>query len=177
MIRSQLLLIPFVLQMFCMVVDEFCFHRRRTLPRWERLGHPADTLTVLLCWTIILSTRPAPVPITVYLCATLFSCFFVTKDEWVHARFCQPGEHLIHAFLFILHPLSFLAAGLMWQAVSARSTEGQSFGWISYQGFERTFFIVNTALTVLFGLYQLIFWNLIWRDTSKPRPPANSMMT
>jgi len=28
-----------------MGVDEFYFHRRRGLPRWERLAHPLDTMT------------------------------------------------------------------------------------------------------------------------------------
>ena len=59
MFHSELSLIPFVLQMLRMIGDEFYFHRRRTLPRWEWLGHPLDTLSVLLCWSVILLTKPA----------------------------------------------------------------------------------------------------------------------
>jgi hypothetical protein len=46
MLNSIFLFIPFALQMCCMAVDEVHFHRQRGLPRWERLGHPLDTLTV-----------------------------------------------------------------------------------------------------------------------------------
>ncbi len=46
MLNSIFLFIPFALQTCCMAVDEVHFHRQRGLPRWERLGHPLDTLTV-----------------------------------------------------------------------------------------------------------------------------------
>lgn len=48
--NSLFLFIPFPLQMICMAVDEAHFHRWRGLPRWERLGHSLDTLTVLACF-------------------------------------------------------------------------------------------------------------------------------
>ena len=71
-----------------MVVDEAWFHRRRGLPRWERWGHPADTLTVLsaTCWPW--PCRAAPPGFAVYAGAAALSTLFVTKDEWIHARTC-----------------------------------------------------------------------------------------
>jgi hypothetical protein len=150
-----------------MIVDEFYFHHRRTMPRWERLGHPLDTLTVLLCWLIIVSTEPTATTMAGYVGLSIFSCLFVTKDEWVHTKFCRAGEHWIHALLFILHPLSFLSAGLMWKGIRSTDTDALSFGWIRYQGFERTFFTIGAVLTLLFGFYQLIFWNMIRKEVSK----------
>ena len=51
-------MIPIVLQGVIMVVDEGWFHRTRGLPRWERIGHPLDTLTIVLCLAWLLATSP-----------------------------------------------------------------------------------------------------------------------
>jgi len=166
MISSRFLLIPFALQTICMAVDEFYFHRQRTLPRWERLGHPMDTLTVLLCWSIVWFAPPSASFVTIYVGLSLFSCLFVTKDEWVHKEFCRAGEQWLHALLFVLHPLLMISAGLLWPAIHAENTAARSFGWIHYEGFEGTFFAVNILLTLIFGLYQLIYWNFLWKAKS-----------
>lgn len=175
MIRFELLLIPFALQMVCMVFDEFCFHRSRTVPRWERLGHPLDTLSVLICWTFVLLTRPTSTSIAVYAAMCGFSCLFVTKDEWVHAKWCRPGEHWLHAVLFILHPLTFLSAGLMWKTISVSPTDMPALVLFGRQGFERTVLTANVVMTLFFGLYQFIYWNLLWKDTSKVKSTDVSM--
>src|SRR5215211_458148 len=103
MVSSRYLLIPFALQMLCMAFDEFYFHWRRTLPRWERLGHPLDTLTVLISWVFILVVEPSAISIAIFIALGLVSCLFVTKDEWIHTRMCDGGENWLHAVLFILH--------------------------------------------------------------------------
>ena len=41
-------LIPFLAQAIVISVDESVIHNRRDLPRWERSGHPLDTLSVLV---------------------------------------------------------------------------------------------------------------------------------
>lgn len=164
MISSRLLVIPFLLQVVCMGVDELYFHHRRKLPRWERIGHPLDTLTVLLClgWAVLLP--PSTTTLSVYLSLCVFSCLFVTKDEWVHHKHCSAGEQWMHALQFVLHSLVLLCAGLLWPALHA-----QTLAFIHYEGFERTFFWGNLGLTFLFGLYQLIYWNFLWRPPSLTR--------
>jgi hypothetical protein len=166
MISSRYLLLPFAAQMLCMLFDEFYFHWKRDLPRWERLGHPMDTLTVLLCWSVILFLPPRAGSLALYIGLSIFSCLFVTKDEWVHKEFCPPGEHWLHALLFVLHPLLMVSAGLLWPAIHAQQAGALGFAWIRYEGFEGTFFAGNTLLTLLFGLYQLVYWNLIWKAKS-----------
>jgi hypothetical protein len=134
------------LQGTVMAVDEFVFHRARArkMPLWERLGHPLDTATVL-----------APLGITLFLPLTrsssllfaglaLFSCLFVTKDEAVHARECTGGEQWLHALLFLLHPLLFLAVYVLWME--------QGRGWISLQA----------LLAAGFLCWQLFYWNGPW---------------
>jgi hypothetical protein len=85
--NSLILLTPFTLQMICMAVDEIHFHRRRGLPRWERLGHPLDTLTVLACFVWLLTAAPSAFSLSVYVGLSAFSCLFVTKDEPTHSKY------------------------------------------------------------------------------------------
>ena len=164
MLNSHFLLIPFPLQMICMAVDEIHFHRRRGLPRWERLGHPLDTLTVLACFVWLLIATPSAFSLSIYAALSVFSCLFVTKDEPVHTKHCGSGEHWLHAMLFILHPLVLLCAGLLWLAWRQRPLS-----FIHYTGYEHVFLLGNTLLTLAFGLYQLVYWNFLWPATTQKR--------
>lgn len=47
-------ILPFALQALTISIDEFWFHRRRGLPIWERIGHPMDTFTILICMGYVL---------------------------------------------------------------------------------------------------------------------------
>jgi hypothetical protein len=161
MLNTRYLVIPFLAQIVCMGVDELYFHQQRKLPRWERIGHPLDTLTVLWCLGWVWWVPPSSSAVAIYLGLSLFSCLFVTKDEWVHHRQCSAGEHWLHALQFVLHPMVLLAAGLLWPALHQ-----QSWAFLEYEGFERRFFVANLWLTGLFGLYQLIYWNFLWRPAS-----------
>lgn len=161
MLDARFVVIPFVLQVICMAVDELYYHRKRSLPRWERLGHPLDTLTVLLCMLWVLLMAPAPPSILIYVLLSIFSCFFITKDERVHYRLCLAGEHWLHAVLFILHPLIFIGAGLLWPAVHQ-----QAFAAMHYTGFEKAFLQGSTILIFLCSLYQFVYWNLLWKPRS-----------
>ena len=152
-----------------MLIDEFYFHWQRGLPRWERIGHPLDTLTVLVGFLFLLLVAPSASAAILYVGIALFSCLFVTKDEWVHKRFCRAGEQWLHALLFLLHPLIFLSGGLLWQALHTDQARGLSSSWIRYEGMERTFLLIHTSVIFLFGLYQLLYWNLLWKnDTTAP---------
>jgi hypothetical protein len=146
-----LLLLPAILQGLAMSVDEFVFHRRRGLPRWERVGHPLDTLTAAACYGWLLAV-PASEPhaLGVYVTLSAFSCLFITKDEIVHARLCEPLESWLHAVLFVLHPIVFLAFGLIWVSGSD--------AW-ALQGA-----LVSTL--VLFT-YQIVYWNV--RPANEPK--------
>lgn len=152
-----------------MAVDELYFHRLRSLPRWERLGHPLDTLTVLVCFGWLFWLPPTTGSISVYIGLSLFSCLFVTKDEPVHRRLCGAGEHWVHALMFMLHPLILLSAGLLWPV-----WHGRTLSSIRYTGIERNFLLGNMLLTLGFGLYQLIYWNLLWPSLSANRAKSTT---
>ena len=104
----------FFIQGAAMVVDEFYFHRRRGLPLWEKFGHPLDTFSVLVCYGFLFSTRPSESFLWIYVGLCIFSCLLITKDEFVHTERCSAGENWLHAVLFVLHPVAFLVAALVW---------------------------------------------------------------
>jgi hypothetical protein len=131
------------LQAGAMLVDEGHFHASRPLPRWERVGHPLDTLSVAACYGWLCATNPGtPHALAVYAGIAAFSCLFVTKDEPLHARVCPPAEHWLHAFLFVLHPIVLAA-----------------FAW-AWQGGHVVLVRAQLALTVAFGVYQVLRWNV-----------------
>lgn len=135
---------PFIIQGLIMLVDEFYFHEKRGLPRWERIGHPLDSFTVLLCYTYLALVSPSQNALTIYICLCIFSSIFITKDEWVHKAECQPLENWLHSLLFILHPITFYCAGVLW--------------------FERetTFLVIQPIIILAFMAYQILRWGVQW---------------
>jgi hypothetical protein len=105
----------------------------------------------------LLAAQPSAFSLSVYAGLSVFSCLFVTKDELVHSRYCNPAEHWLHALLFSLHPFALLSVGLLWPACHQ-----QTLSFIRYTGFERTFPLADALLTLAFGLYQLVYWNFLW---------------
>ncbi len=138
------LLLPAALQGLAMFVDEFVFHRKRGLPRWERLGHPLDTLTVASCYGWLVAVPPSyPHALGVYVGLCAFSCLFITKDEIIHAKVCEPFETWLHAVLFVLHPIVFLGFGMIWFSGAG--------AWVLKGAL---------ASTLALLAYQFSYWNL-----------------
>lgn len=156
------LFIPFIIQGVAIAFDEVHFHLKRGLPRWERIGHPLDTLSVLISLLFVLLVPFSPFFAKVFVGLALFSCLMVTKDEFIHKHHCPPLEHWVHSLLFLNHPLMLASAGLMWAAVG----DGPSWllTYISHASFFVPFLWVQAALAALFCLYQVIYWNFIWTE-------------
>jgi hypothetical protein len=140
------LYLPFILQGLCMLVDEFYFHEKRGLPRWERLGHPLDTLTVFATLVYLLMDQ---VHAGVYVSLAIFSCLFITKDEFVHKEQCGAFEQWLHALLFVMHPILFLSAFWLWQVN------------------DFTFLKIQSGIILAFLFYQIFRWSIPWRVLSK----------
>jgi 2-polyprenyl-6-hydroxyphenyl methylase/3-demethylubiquinone-9 3-methyltransferase len=130
-----LYLIPLAVQAAAMLVDEGWFHRRRGLPRWERIGHPLDTLTFVACLVWLLAGGSGHG----YLALAVGSTLFVAKDEPIHAQLCSPGEHWLHALLFVLHPLVLASFYVLPHAV----------------------LVGQLVVTLAFLAYQVIYWNVV----------------
>jgi hypothetical protein len=138
---NEFLFLPLVLQPIFILIDEFYFHLKRRLPRWERIGHPLDTLTFLACFGFTLIFAPTQAHIQIFLGLAVFTCIFVTKDEFVHARHCSGGEQWVHSILFILHPASLITAYRFWVTVEYHFV-----------------IVIQTLLMAVFMLWQIFYW-------------------
>lgn len=136
-----------IFQGVLMMFDEFHYHHERRLGRWERLGHPIDTLFFLLPFLytqFFLNT-----PMFIVLC--IFSSLLVTKDEFVHAKECLPGEQWLHSLLFLIHPVALYGLWIAWQ---------NNFNGIIW---------IQSLIICAFMLYQIIYWNFL-----SNRPKVNN---
>ncbi len=143
------LYLPFILQGILMGVDEQ-IHVKRGLGQWERLGHPLDTLTVIIPLTFIAFTPFSEEGLTIYIVMAVFSCLFITKDEFIHSKECSPMENWLHALLFVLHPMIFLSAGVLWKYYPENS-------FLSYQ----------PVIVFVFMIYQILRWSIPWKQQTK----------
>lgn len=136
-----LLVIPFILQGAAMFFDEFYFHRKRGLPRWERVGHPIDSFFVFVCYLFIFLSHPTESNMMIYIGLCAFSSLLVTKDEFIHTEKCEAAENWLHSLLFILHPVTFLAAGLIWR-----------------DQLNPSFLALQPIVIFIFMIYQILYW-------------------
>lgn len=127
-----------VLQGLLMIIDEFKFHHKRGLGSWERIGHPIDTLFFLLpfIFTLFFSSN------AVFVILCIFSSLLVTKDEFIHIKECDGFENLLHALLFIIHPVALY--GL----------------WLAWKNGINTIIYFQISIILVFMTYQFVYWNL-----------------
>lgn len=158
-----LLTLPFLVQAIVIGLDEYLFHLKRGLPRWERIGHPLDTLSVLLCLAYILFVPYSAETLKAYLALALFSCLFVTKDEFIHKQHCPASEQWLHSILFINHPVLLTAAGLMWPFLHGTDVPHWLLRWLNQTEFFKGFIQFQTVFAAIFMVYQAVYWNFIWK--------------
>ncbi|MFI5334879.1 MAG: hypothetical protein ACHQT8_06955 [Chlamydiales bacterium] len=156
------LFLPFLVQAVAIGFDETYFHIKRGLPRWERIGHPLDTLSVLLSLLFVLFVPFSPFTAKIYAGIALFSCLMVTKDEFIHKHYCPPLEHWVHALLFLNHPIMLGAAGLMWAA--GAGSPAWLLSYVTHPSLFFPFLAIQAVVAALFCLYQVVYWNFIWTE-------------
>lgn len=159
-----LAILPFLIQALGMFFDEGYFHIRRGLPKWERIGHPIDTLSVLICLSFVLFVPYSKTALTFYILLAILSCLLVTKDEFVHKEHCPAAENWLHALLFTLHPITLTCAGFIWPVVQEVEVTPWIARWLNQKDLLLLFLQIQWATSSLFFLYQIIFWNFIWKD-------------
>lgn len=97
-----------------MLVDELYYHRRRGLGRFEAFGHPVDTLVFLAALLVPATQAPGSGALVLFAVLALLSTLVITKDEFIHAHSCAPGEQWLHALLFVLHAPVLIGIALVW---------------------------------------------------------------
>lgn len=135
--------LPFVLQGVLLGIDEFYCHRRRTMRFWERVGHPLDTLTFIACLVFLYFAEKSANSLLIYAALAIFSCLFITKDEWEHRDLTTGFENWLHSLLFILHPIVLIWAAVLWE--------------------QQILWPIEIALigATLMMLYQALYWNVL----------------
>lgn len=147
--------IPFLFAVhgIIMATDEFWFHWKRNLPRWERWGHPIDTLSFIFCFALAIILPGSKENVYVYSFAALLSMLLITKDEWIHSRYCTAFEMWLHALLFLIHPILLAVAGIYLARFQLNLEIETLRFWI----------VLQTVISILFFFYQLIYWNGPWK--------------
>lgn len=163
----KLILLPFIVQVIVISLDEICFHIKRNLPKWERIGHPIDTLSVFSCFLYVLFIPYSSFALKIYIALSVFSCLLVTKDEFVHKHHCPAAEHWLHALLFINHPVLLTALGLLWPLLNGMNSLKWLNPWQYSLLFLKIFISIQSCIVFLFMLYQIIYWNFIWRQKTQ----------
>lgn len=158
-------LIPFCLQAVAIMIDEVYFHWKRGLPKWERIGHPIDTLSLLVCMFFVVFVPFSASALNVYCVLAVISCLMVTKDEFVHKHHCPASENWLHALLFLLHPITLTMAGLIWPISQGVEVPVWLSAWLDAPAALLFFLYMQTAVMFLFFLYQVIFWNFVWKNS------------
>lgn len=162
-----ILFAPFVLQSMIMGADEFYFHHRRRLNRWERVGHPMDTLTVIAAYSVAVIMPFSKANALLYGVLAAVSSLVITKDEWVHQRECKAIEHWLHSLLFVIHPIVLLAAGLSWYLIyTPQSMLWREAIFVS-PAFLKTALNVQWAALFMAVTYQITYWNFYANDKIK----------
>jgi 2-polyprenyl-6-hydroxyphenyl methylase/3-demethylubiquinone-9 3-methyltransferase len=147
-----LLFLPLVLQAIVMAFDEIYFHRKRGLGRWERLGHPIDSLSFAICVLIaFLNVGQIENVRTLYILACAVSCLVITKDEFVHAKECDGIENWLHSLLFVLHPICLFSIWLLAADGSGTALLGLLVGVLGFMA------------------YQILYWNILQAKVSHPQ--------
>lgn len=134
-----------VLQGILMFVDEFYFHHKRRLGKWESLGHPIDTLCFLMCFLYPLFFDQE----FAFFVLAIVSSLIITKDEWVHSHQCLAQENWLHSLLFVLHPVALMGLYFAWK--------NEFYMMIKIQG----------TIIFLFGIYQFLYWNVFTKTKWK----------
>lgn len=162
------ILSAFFIQGIAMFFDEFYYHQKRGLPRWEKIGHPLDTLSTLSCFLFLYILPPTERNLIIYAGLAVFSCLFITKDEVVHAKECSPGEQWLHSILFILHPITLIAAVFIWPLLhtGTPTTVNLVFTpenlWAAK--YLPLFILGQIVLIIIFMIYQITYWNFYAKD-------------
>jgi hypothetical protein len=150
-----LILAPFLVQGLAITFDEFYFHHKRGLGWWERLGHPVDTLAILICYLFIQYFLPTTQNILIFIILSIFSTLIITKDEFVHNLECGQAEQWLHSILFVIHPITLMILGLTWTNSLALSIE-------NIKVFN--FFIKGQIIFIcLFMSFQILYWSIPWK--------------
>lgn len=129
--------------------DEYVLNKRRGLTQIEVNSALIDGVIYL---TLVAMTIFAPFNLVtkmIYLILSFISCLSIIKNEWFYPAI-EKVERLVHAGLYVLHPLILYAFYLSWEQ--------------DFFNHEMTYWMLQLCYLVL-GFkaisYHVIYWNYI----------------
>lgn len=153
-----------------MSIDEFYFHHKRKLPRWERIGHPVDTAFFLGCFWVVLFLPMTNSTMILFFILAILSSLIIIKDEFIHTKCCNITEQYLHALLFVFHPILLVLLFLTWPSFT--SSYFSSFEKLQSNLLKNVVYFQFIS-AALFFFYQIIFWNFIYKDKQYVSKSAN----
>lgn len=140
------------------LIDEFYFHHKRKLPKWERIGHPIDTFFFLGCFLITIFFPMTKSNVAIFFVLAILSSLIIIKDEYIHIKLCTIKEHYLHILLIIIHPLLLINVFLSWPSFTI-----SYFSILDHfkSSLLKNIIYLQFIFALLFLLYQIIYWNLI----------------
>ena len=147
------LLFLMILHVTIFHVDEYYFHRRRTLCRKEVLSMFLDGVLFLPPLVIASFAPVTETWISIYTVLAILSCISVIKNEWFFLHDVSKKERVVHAALYVLHPILLYTFFISWVGQYLHNNFNFYLVQIFYMGFG-----VKTLT------HQLIYWNYLRPD-------------
>ncbi|MCB0413398.1 MAG: hypothetical protein KDD50_03635, partial [Bdellovibrionales bacterium] len=103
-----------ILQLILFHLDEYYFHRKRGLSRPEIVSALMDGFFYLLPLAIAIFCSFTIFWQWIYIFLAILSCLSVVKNEWFYPVVMDRNEKLVHAGLYLLHPILLYTFYLSW---------------------------------------------------------------
>lgn len=127
--------------------DEYILNKKRGLTQSEINSASADGFLYLIIIGMTLFAPFGEISKVIYLTLCFISCLSIIKNEWLYPSLDRI-ERLVHAGLYVLHPLILYAFYLSWQS--------------DFFNTEMTFWMMQLFYFIL-GFkamtYHVIYWN------------------
>lgn len=138
--------------------DEYFLHKKRGLSRKEINSGIVDGLIflILICFTIF--TQYTPLLAGVYIFLSVISCGLIVKNEFFYPEQLTRNERLVHAALYVFHPLILFAFYISWKMDFFTSNIAY---WMLQLGY--------LALAFKAVSFHIIYWNYVHDRPNKKR--------
>ena len=151
------LLIIMSLQVILFHVDEYYFHRKRGLSKYEIASAITDGAFYVLPLIIATFAKFDSIWKTIFIVLAGISCLSIAKNELFYPAL-QVKERIIHSLLYVLHPILLYSFYISWKG---NFFDAYPNFWILQ--------LLYVAIGFKTVIYQIIYWNYIHEN---PKPSA-----
>ncbi len=137
---------------FAFAYDEYVLNKRRDLSQGEINSALIDGIIYLSTVAFTIFTTYSDVLGSLYVFLASCSCISIIKNEYFYPNNLPKIERIIHAILYILHPLILYAFYLSWKENFFQTNMTY---WMLQLGY--------MALGFKAMSYHVIYWNFIHR--------------